>query len=151
MARTQLRQTRLRLQRLRMPPRRVWGHRVGGHRVGATPAVATPDQSQSCAGVSFTRNLKYGDSDQNVLDVATSDSNKTSARPVLVFVAGESFAAGATDAAGPLRDEVVCFAARHGMVGVKVNYRLAPANPWPAGAKDVAAAILWVHENIDLF
>src|SRR6202022_2121525 len=25
----------------------------------ATPAVATPDQSQSCAGVSFTRNLKY--------------------------------------------------------------------------------------------
>src|ERR1700732_3027105 len=67
----------------------------------ATPAVATPDQSQSCAGVSFTRNLKYGDSDQNVLDVATSDSNNT-ARPVLVFVAGESFAAGATDAAGPL-------------------------------------------------
>jgi acetyl esterase/lipase len=117
----------------------------------ATPAVATPDQSQSCAGVSFARNLKYGDSDQNVLDVATSDSNKTSARPVLVFVAGESFAAGATDAAGPLRDEVVCFAARHGMVGVKVNYRLAPANPWPAGAKDVAAAISWVHENIDLF
>jgi acetyl esterase/lipase len=117
----------------------------------ATPAVATPDQSQPCAGVSFTRNLKYGDSDQNVLDIATGDSNKTSPRPVLVFVVGESFAAGATDAAGPLRDEVMCFAARHGMVGVKVNYRLAPANPWPAGAKDVAAAISWVHENIDLF
>jgi acetyl esterase/lipase len=117
----------------------------------AKPAVATSDQSQSCEGVLFTRNLKYGDSDQNVLDIATGDSSKTSARPVLVFVAGESFAAGATDAAGPLRDEVTCFAARHGMVGVKVNYRLAPANPWPAGAKDVAAAISWVHENIDLF
>ncbi len=37
------------------------------------------------------------------------------------------------------------------MVGVKMTYRLAPANPWPAGAKDVAAAISWVHDNIDLF
>jgi acetyl esterase/lipase len=45
----------------------------------------------------------------------------------------------------------MCFAARHGMVGVKVNYRRAPAYPWPAGAKDVAAAASWVHQNIDLF
>ena len=45
----------------------------------------------------------------------------------------------------------MCFAARHGMVGVKVNYRLAPAYPWPAGAKDVAAATSWVQQNIDLF
>ena len=37
------------------------------------------------------------------------------------------------------------------MVGVSVSYRLAPANPWPTGAKDVAAATSWVHENIDLF
>src|SRR5260370_22247323 len=123
---------------------------------GAAPAaaardVATPDQPQPCAGVSFTRNLKYGDSDQNVLDVATSDSNKTSPRPVLVFVAGESFAVDASDAAGPLRDEVVCFAARHEMVGGKVNYRLGPANPWPAGAKGGAAAISWAHHKTDLF
>ena len=115
------------------------------------PADATADQSQSCAGVSFTRNLKYGESDRNVLDVASADSKDASPRPVLVFVAGESFAAGATDAAGSLRDEVMCFAVRHGMVGVNVTYRLAPANPWPAGAKDVAAAISWVHQNIDLF
>jgi acetyl esterase/lipase len=37
------------------------------------------------------------------------------------------------------------------MVGVKINYRLAPANPWPSGARDVAAATSWVHQNIDLF
>jgi len=45
----------------------------------------------------------------------------------------------------------MCFAARNGMVGVKVAYRLAPANPWPSGARDVAAATSWVYENIDLF
>jgi acetyl esterase/lipase len=37
------------------------------------------------------------------------------------------------------------------MVGVSISYRRAPANDWPAGARDVAAATSWVHENIDLF
>jgi acetyl esterase/lipase len=116
-------------------------------------ADAAVDQSKSCARVSFSRNLRYGESDRNILDVATGEVKETSPRPVLLFVAGESFAGdnGAPDVAGPLQDQAMCFAARHGMVGVKVAYRPAPANPWPAGAKDVAAAISWVHQNIDLF
>jgi acetyl esterase/lipase len=70
----------------------------------------------------------------------------------LLFVAGESFTddGGAFDA-GALQDEAMCFAARHGMVGVRMSYRLAPAAPWPAGARDVAAAASWIHQNIDLF
>jgi acetyl esterase/lipase len=118
-----------------------------------SPADATPEESNSCARVSFSRNLKYGESDLNVLDVATGDNKEASSRPVLLFVAGESFAGdnGAPDIAGPLLDEAMCFAARNGMVGVKVTYRLAPEYPWPAGAKDVAAAASWVHQNIDLF
>jgi acetyl esterase/lipase len=120
---------------------------------GAPPADATADPPKACAGVSFTRNLKYGESDLNVLDVATGDFRETSPRPVLLFVAGESFSveSDAPDIAGPLQDAAMCFAARNGMVGVKITYRLAPANPWPAGAKDVGAATSWVHQNIDLF
>ncbi|MGD0851197.1 alpha/beta hydrolase [Bradyrhizobium sp.] len=112
-----------------------------------------PDQSKSCANVSFTRGLKYGESDLNILDVATGDIKATSPRPVLLFVTGDSFSgdAGATDVAGPLQDEAMCFAARNGMVGVKISYRRAPAYPWPSGARDVAAALSWVHQNIDLF
>jgi acetyl esterase/lipase len=45
----------------------------------------------------------------------------------------------------------MCFAARNDMIGVLVNYRLAPSATWPAGATDVAAALSWVHGNIDLF
>jgi len=120
---------------------------------GASPDDASLYESQSCARVSFSRNLRYGESDLNVLDVATGDVRETSPRPVLLFVAGENFAGdnGAPDVAGPLQDQAMCFAARNGMVGVRVAYRPAPANPWPAGAKDVAAAISWVHQNIDLF
>ena len=119
------------------------------------PAATAPASAKPCEQVSFTRNLRYGESDLNVLDVATagSDAGQTSPRPVLLIVAGESFAGddampGLPD---PLQDEAMCFAARNGMVGVRVNYRLAPANPWPSGARDVAAATSWVHQNIDLF
>jgi acetyl esterase/lipase len=50
-----------------------------------------------------------------------------------------------------MQDAAMCFAARHGMVGVRMSYRLAPANPWPAGTRDVAAATSWLHQNVDLF
>src|SRR5258706_5967149 len=120
---------------------------------GASRDDSTSDESQSCARVSFSRNLRYGETDLNVLDVATRDVKERSPRPVLLFVAGESFAGdnGSPDVAGALQDQAMCFAARNGLIGVKVNYRLAPANPWPAGAQDVAAAISWVRQNIDLF
>jgi acetyl esterase/lipase len=115
-------------------------------------ADASPDPAQPCTHVSFSRRLQYGDSEQNVLDVATGDAGAGNPRPVLLFVAGESFAGdGAAAANATAQDAAMCFAARNGMVGVKMAWRPAPAFPWPAGAKDVAAAASWVHENIDLF
>ena len=117
----------------------------------APPADAVTDQAKSCAGVSFTRSLRYGESESNVLDVAAAESRESSPQAVLVFVAGESFTGDSATPDAAVPDEAMCFAARHGMVGVRVSYRLAPANPWPTAARDVAAATSWVHENIDLF
>jgi acetyl esterase/lipase len=119
----------------------------------ASAEDAAPDPVKSCAGVAFTRSLKYGESDQNVLDVATGNPRDGASRPVLLFVAGENFAGenGIPDFTGPLQDVAMCFAARHGMVGVRMAYPLAPANPWPGGPRDVAAAISWIRDNIDLF
>jgi acetyl esterase/lipase len=117
-----------------------------------SPAAAT-DNAKACEHVAFTRSIKYGESDRNVLDVAAADATDGSPRPVLLFVAGENFAAddAQSDPAVPLLEQAMCFAARNGMVAVSVSYRLAPAAAWPAGAKDVAAATSWVHQNIDLF
>jgi acetyl esterase/lipase len=121
---------------------------------GPSPSAAVSDETKSCDGVTFSRNLKYGESEQNVLDVATGpDADSSIPRPVLLFVAGESFSAenARPDTEAPMQDTAMCFAAHHGMVGVRMSYRLAPANPWPSGARDVAAAASWLHQNVDLF
>ncbi len=119
------------------------------------PPAAVPGETKTCDGVTFSRNLKYGEHEQNVLDVATgsTDTGPAISRPVLLFVAGESFSAenAGADAQAPMPDAAICFAARHGMVGVSMSYRLAPDNPWPSGARDVAAATSWLHQNVDLF
>jgi len=124
-------------------------------RTGLSDSPASlADSSVSCDQVSFTRNLRYGEFDQNILDVATVPSTDADPRPVLLIVAGETFTGdhGPAEAnAGAMQDEAMCFAARHDMVGVRMSYRLAPAAPWPAGARDVAAAASWIHQNIDLF
>ncbi|WP_025033883.1 alpha/beta hydrolase [Bradyrhizobium sp. DOA9] len=106
-----------------------------------------------CEQVTFSRGLRYGESEANVLDVATSATKADTPRPVLVFVAGDTFTGdrAAPELSRQIQDQAMCFAARNGMIGVRVNYRLAPAATWPAGASDVAAALSWVHGNIDLF
>jgi acetyl esterase/lipase len=106
-----------------------------------------------CEQVTFSRGLRYGESEANVLDVAASSTKADTPRPVLLFVAGDTFTGdrGAPDLSREIQDQAMCFAARNDMIGVRVNYRLAPAAAWPMGATDVAAALSWVHGNIDLF
>ncbi|MCP3403286.1 alpha/beta hydrolase [Bradyrhizobium sp. CCGB20] len=124
-------------------------------RVGLTDNDTTAGgTARLCEQVSFSRGLRYGESEANVLDVATSSETKADTpRPVLLFVAGDTFTGdrGAPDLSREIQDQAMCFAARNGMIGVRVSYRLAPSATWPMGATDVAAALSWVHGNIDLF
>lgn len=125
----------------------------------ATPNQATPSPvgtsapKSECADFPFTKNLKYGSSELNVLDVASSATSPVPhPRPVLLFVVGESFTEPAgSGASGALLDQAMCIAARNNLVAVKMSYRLAPKHPWPAAAYDVAAAVSWIRDNIDLF
>nr|WP_245326649.1 carboxylesterase family protein [Bradyrhizobium sacchari] len=106
-----------------------------------------------CEQVTFSRALRYGEGEANVLDVAASTAKADTPRPVLLFVAGDTFTGDRTapDLSREIQDQAMCFAARNDMIGVRVNYRLAPSATWPTGATDVAAALSWVHGNIDLF
>ena len=69
--------------------------------------------------------------------------------PVILFVHGGGFVRGDKSTPGtPHNENVGLWACRSGMVGVTMNYRLAPEHRWPAGAQDVAAAVAWLRANV---
>jgi triacylglycerol lipase len=104
------------------------------------------------AGTIATRDLAYSADDKQKLDVFTASDAAARPKPVLVFVHGGGFVGGDKHAGtSPLYDNVMTWAARHNMVGVNINYRLAPAHSWPAGADDVGLAVDWIEHNIGRF
>ena len=97
--------------------------------------------------VVITRDHAYGPHERHRLDIFNTAACRKA--PVLVFVHGGGFVMGdkrAPDA--PFYDNIGAFAAQQGWVGVTLNYRLAPAHPWPAGSEDIAAAVRWLGGNI---
>jgi len=97
-------------------------------------------------GLTITRAIAYGSAPQHVLDIYMADAGRAERRPVLVFVHGGGFVGGRRGGQ-PYPDNIPAWAAHRGMVGVSIDYRLAPDNLWPAGAADLAAALRWVGEH----
>ena len=85
-----------------------------------------PQQKEPYEGVKIERDIAYGSAELNKLDVFTPDG-AGGPRPVLLFVRGGAFMTGDKHAVGvPFYDNVMLWAASQGMVGVNLNYRLAP-------------------------
>ncbi|AKE01239.1 hypothetical protein XU06_29395 (plasmid) [Rhodococcus erythropolis] len=96
----------------------------------------------------INRDLSYGPHDRQRLDVHCS-SEMPAGAPVLLFVPGGGFVAGDKHMEGtPYYDNVGGWAAANGMIGVTIDYRLAPTDPWPAGAIDIDGAVGWLRKNI---
>ena len=99
-------------------------------------------------GVIVVRDVPYGPDGGNLLDVFSPQA-AGAPRPVLIYVHGGGFVGGSKHMPGsPFYDNIHLWAVRHGMVGVNMTYRLAPAAKWPAGAQDVGRALQWVRANI---
>jgi acetyl esterase/lipase len=101
-------------------------------------------------GVPVTRDARYGTDPRHRLDVFTPATRPAQPLPVLVFIHGGGFVAGDKQGpdGSPFYANVGVWAARNGMIGVNMTYRLAPAHPYPAAQQDVAAALAWVSANI---
>jgi triacylglycerol lipase len=73
-------------------------------------------------------------------------------RPARVFVHGGAFRFDDKHAPGsPYYDNVMRWAARRGMVGVNLNYRTGPQNPWPKSTDDIATTLAWLREHAGEF
>src|SRR6266446_2769142 len=111
------------------------------------PLYAPLQEKEPYAGVKVARDLKYGPHERNVLDLFVPEG-ASGARPTLMFVHGGGFVRGTKRAPGsPFYDNVMLWAARNGMIGVNVEYRLAPQFSWPSGGEDLGAAVRWVADN----
>lgn len=125
---------------------RAIGPRIEVKETGALFAAMLPKDFAS--GVKIERDLAYGPHEKQKLDVYTPAAGGGGAKPVMIFVHGGAFVGGDKGgAASPFYDNVLIWSAKNGMVGVNLNYRLAPAAPYPAGIEDLGSAIKWVEAN----
>ena len=99
------------------------------------------------AGLTTRRDIPYGPEARHLLDVFAPDRAPVD-RPILVFVHGGAFIRGDRRIGdSPFNDNIAVWAARRGMVGVNITYRLAPTHGWPAAQNDIRQALQWLGEH----
>lgn len=105
-------------------------------------AAAQPVAAADCA---------YGGDPRQTLDLYGGVED-TAPAPVLLWVHGGGFVRGEKASVDhPYNAHVGRWAARCGVLGAVMNYRLAPDHGWPAGGEDVGAAIDWLHAQAATF
>jgi len=129
------------------------GKQWNGEVNAATRALYVEVQRQTdSSGIRQISDVSYGPHDLQKFDLFVSDKSPDDSGVVLIYVHGGGLVAGdKVGADGLLYSNVGKFIARHGGVGINMNYRLAPEVTWPAGAEDIRMVLDWVRENIESY
>ena len=107
------------------------------------------DQKEPYPNVTVVRDIAYGTDPLQKLDVFTAAPTPGAAKPVVMHLHGGGFERGdKRRESSPYYDNIMLWLTRQDMVGVNINYRLAPKHTWPAAHEDLAAALRWVQANI---
>lgn len=140
------------LSRADLPPDVAKAVAAMGHKndAAATRKIFDPLQPKdpvAVAGLKAERDIAYGSDPLQKLDVIW-DGKTTGSRPILVFVHGGGFTGGDKHTSGQFTyDNVMTWANQQGMIGVEINYRLAPKNQYPDAAYDTREALAYVAKN----
>jgi acetyl esterase len=101
--------------------------------------------AKSSVGLKIDADVSYGPDARNKLDVYQMPHK--AATPVLIFIPGGGYVGGDKHSNDAIYANVGIYFARHGMLAINANYRLAPQHPWPAGAEDVGKVVTWAKAN----
>jgi len=127
-----------------------------GESVTPTATARFPEPLQY-PDIPVIENLDYGSRGDGILldvclpeeaaptTVGTDEPDTSQPRPAVVSVHGGSWRQG--DKANPYWRSVCQWLASEGFVTFSLNYRLAPADPYPAGITDVRRAVQWIRED----
>jgi acetyl esterase/lipase len=126
-----------------------WGTNIPQHVKQINEAFSPLVAQGPKGGVSVTRDLAYGRHARQVLDVY--QPRGISNAPVVLFVHGGAFVDGEKDRTPEIYGNVLYYFARHGMLGINVEFRLAPEATFPGGAQDIGLAVAWARENAARF
>jgi acetyl esterase len=123
----------------------MWSEDIGGN-VERMLAVYTPIlRAVPQDRLRVTSKVAYGPHERQWLDLYQLEG-KTQV-PIVVFIHGGAYVGGSPNVNEHVYGNVAAYFANQGMLGVNAGYRLAPAAPWPAGAKDVGAIVAWLSAN----
>jgi acetyl esterase/lipase len=124
-----------------------WAQDINAHRAQVVQAYTPLLATHPLPGLQRLNGIAYGDDPRQRLDVYLPPGDTAAPRPIVVFVHGGAFVRGQMNSNEQIYGNVLRFFARHGFVGVNVEYRLAPAAPFPAGAHDVKQALAHVAQH----
>ena len=124
------------------------GRKVDWRTIGRTYLTYTSLHSdESRQGIVVQKDVAYGIHARHRLDIYSAEKNAFGLRPVLVYVHGGGFVQGDKSR----ESNVGYYFARHGMLSISINYRLAPHYQWPSGAEDLASVVQWLAANAEAY
>ena len=122
------------------------GPQIDGARTSALYAPLHAGRTHP--GVEVQREQAYGPDPKHRADVFTPRDAGSAGKPILVYAYGGGFRGAYRNAPdSPFYDNIGYWAAENGLVGVTIQYRLAPEVGWPAGAEDIARVVDWVRAH----
>lgn len=125
----------------------VWRTDINRHRQAVVDIYTPMQEVVDKYGIVVTRDIAYGEHARQKLDVYLPSGKTNGLRPIVLFVHGGAFLRGNMNSNEQIYGNVLYYFARQGMVGINVEYRLAPEAPYPAGSQDVAAAVAWARAH----
>ncbi len=119
---------------------------------GAEPVINKASKAmfapllESSDGVIESLDRSYGAHERHRLDIYHKAGLVDA--PVVLYVPGGGFTGGDKRQDATFFGNVGRFFAKRGMIGVTMNYRLAPEFAWPSAAQDINSAVQWIKANI---